>query len=349
VTTGERPRRLTIRAASAIAVLAALVSLGAQSTAPLNQESPLNQELRRIFQANEYAPQPFGPAVWFDDGVSYALAERTGTSGARELVSYDAASGTRKVLADEALMTTRGSTSPLSIAGYSWAPDRRRALIFTNTRRVWRQETRGDYWLLDLEARSARKLGGDAPEASLMFAKFSPDGSRVAYVRDRDLFVETIASGSIERLTRDGSATVVNGTSDWVNEEELGIRDAFRWSPDSRSIAYWQFDTSGVEMFALINDTDALYPTVTRLPYPKAGTANSAVRIGVVDASGGTTRWMNTPGDPRNTYIASLQWTADSHALLAQQLNRLQNTNDLLVADARSGDVRRAYRDSNKA
>jgi dipeptidyl-peptidase-4 len=171
-----------------------------------------------------------------------------------------------------------------------------------------------------------------------MFAKLSPDGSRVAFVRERNLYVETLASGAITQLTSDGSDTVINGTSDWVNEEELGIRDGFRWSPDGRAIAFWQFDTAGVDLFTLVNDTDTLYPTITRFPYPKAGTTNSAVRIGIVDAGGGAARWMKTPGDPRNTYLASLQWTADSHAVLIQQLNRLQNTNDLLVADARGGE-----------
>ena len=134
-----------------------------------------------------------------------------------------------------------------------------------------------------------------------------------------------------------------------MNEEELGIRDGFRWSPDGKSIAYWQFDTAGVERFTLVNDTDATYPAVLRFPYPKAGTGNSAVRIGVVDAGGGTTRWMNTPGDPRNTYLAKLQWTSDGRRLLMQQLNRLQNTNDLLSADTPTGEVRRVVRDTNQA
>jgi dipeptidyl-peptidase-4 len=198
------------------------------------------------------------------------------------------------------------------VTSYAWSADRKRALLFTNTRKVWRENTRGDYWLLDRTARSLRKLGGDAPEASLMFAKLSPDGTQAAYVRDRNLYVETVAGGAIRQLTQDGSPTIVNGTSDWVSEEELGIRDGFRWSPDGRSLAFWQFDTSGVESFTLINDTDTLYPSVTRIPYPKAGTINSAVRIGVVDAAGGSIRWIRTPGDPRNTYLTSLQWTADS-------------------------------------
>jgi dipeptidyl-peptidase-4 len=339
-----------------LSVAVALISLAA--VAPLAQApSALDQELRRIFQSDEYTAESFGPAVWFGDG-SYGVVERV--DGTRVPVTYDAATGKRDVLADAALLTPKGASAPLAVANYQWVPavgadprvrpdaDRKRALIFTNTKRVWRQNTRGDYWLLDREARTLRKIGGSAPESSLMFATVSSDGSRVAYVREHNLYVEDLAKGDIKQLTADGSQTIVNGTSDWVNEEELDIRDGFRWSPDGRSLAYWQFDTSGVEQFTLINDTDTLYPTTTKIPYPKPGTTNSAVRVGVVDSTGGATRWMKTPGDPRNTYLASLQWTADSRSLLIQQLNRLQNTNDLLVADAKSGAVRRAYRDSNK-
>ena len=327
----------------------ALVVCGA--LAPLRAQSSLRlgEQLQRIFQGRDYRPETFGPAVWFDDNRSYGMVERTGAGGAQELVEYDATSGARTVLADASLLTPKGAAAPLSIAGYAWTADRHRALIFTNTRPVWRQNTRGDYWLLDRDSRSLRKIGGDAPESSLMFAKLSPDGSRIAYVRERNLYVETLGSGVIRGLTSDGSTTIVNGTSDWVNEEELGIRDGFRWSPDGRSIAYWQFDTSGVEFFTLVNDTAALYPTVTRFPYPKPGTANSSVRVGIVEVESGVTRWMKTPGDPRNTYLATLQWSAGSGELLLQQLNRLQNTNDLLVADARTGDVRRVFRDTNKA
>ena len=339
----KRPIRARVTTATAVIVLAALVNTRAQLP-PV-----LDQELRRIFVTNDYEGQRFGPASWFDDNSSYGVLERDAVSGAPLLVAYVAGTGAREVLADAALLTPAGATAPLTISGYAWTPDRRRALIFTNTKKVWRQNTRGDYWLLDRATRTLRRIGGAAPESSLMFAKISPDGLRIAYVREHNLFVETMADGAIQQLTHDGSDIIINGTSDWVNEEELGIRDGFRWSGDSRSLAFWQFDTSGVEPYTLINDTDALYPTITRFPYPKPGTTNSAVRVGVVDAAGGAVRWMKTPGDPRNSYLATLQWTADSRALLIQQLNRLQNTNDLLVADAKSGDVRRAYCDSDKA
>ena len=137
-------------------------------------------------------------------------------------------------------------------------------LIFTNTKKVWRENSRGDYWVVDVEDRKLRKIGGDAPESTLMFAKWSPDGSRIGWVRANNLYVQDLASNSIRQLTNDGSETIINGTSDWVNEEELGLRDGYRWSPDSHRIAYWQFDAAGVGIFTLINDTEDLYPKTSR-------------------------------------------------------------------------------------
>jgi dipeptidyl-peptidase-4 len=133
-----------------------------------------------------------------------------------------------------------------------------------------------------------------------------------------------------------------------VYEEELDLRDGFAWSPDGRRIAYWQFDTTGVGVFSLINDTASLYPAITRIPYPKAGTINAAVRVGVVRAEGGGTRWLKTPGDPRDTYLARAEWI-DGDTLALQQLNRLQNRRDLLQANAGTGEVRCIFSDESKA
>ena len=224
---------------------------------------------------------------------------------------------------------------------YDWSPDGKRLLLFTNSEKVWRENTRGDYWLIDLASGPPRKLGGRAAKPStLMFATFSPDGGRVAYVRENNLYVEELATGRITALTRDGSRTTINGTFDWVNEEEFALRNGFRWSPDGKRIAYWQLDASGVRDFDLIDDTDSLYSFVVPVQYPKAGTTNSAVRVGVVSAAGGPTRWIATPGDPRNNYIARMEWAASSDEIVLQHLDRLQHTLTLMLGDARTGAAR---------
>jgi dipeptidyl-peptidase 4 len=340
-----------VRARNTVVIAVALVLASAAIHGqPSETRQRLIRQIDRIFTTSDFDPPRFGRARWSADGASYAVVERSTTdAGARtEIVRYDAASGTRTVLVPSARLIPAGRPSALDIDDYAWSNDGRRLLIFTNTRKVWRLNTRGDYWVLDVAGGQLRQIGGDAPGASLMFAKFSPDATRVAYVRANDIYVERLADGAITPLTTDGSPTTINGTSDWVYEEELDLRDGFTWSPDGRRIAYWQFDTTGVGVFSLINDTAALYSSVTRIPYPKVGTTNSAVRIGVVGAEGGGTTWLKTPGDPRDTYLARAEWTdADTLALL--QLNRLQNRHDILAATAGTGDVRRIFSDESKA
>jgi dipeptidyl-peptidase-4 len=345
---------------SAFAFALALVLLASPALARQGQTgTPLTRQIDRIMSSQTYAVPRFGPARWVPGRAAYTTVEPAGAPGTgMDIVRYDAATGARDVLVPARILTPAGATTGLAIDDYSWSPDGRRLLIFTNTRKVWRDNTRGDYWVVDLETAVAqagsasadaarlRKLGGDAPEASLLFAKFSPDSTRVAYVRANDIYVERVGDARITRLTTDGSETTINGTSDWVYEEELGVRDAFRWSPDSRAVAYWQFDSTGVESFTLINTTDTLYPTLTRIPYPKAGTRNSAVRVGVVSADGGGTTWMQVPGDPREHYIARLSWI-DKDAVAIQRLNRLQNRHDLLRGDVRTGATQLLFRDES--
>ena len=320
------------------------------SPATALQSANFDEELRRIFERNEYRPETFGPAVWLDDGRRYTTVEPSAAiKEAQDLVVYDTATGRREVLISASNLKPPSPSAPLAIDDYSWSKDRARLLLFTNSKKVWRDNTRGDYWVFDIDSKKLRQLGGKAAPSTLMFAKFSPDGRRVGYVRENNIYVEDVGTGAITQLTKDGSVTTINGTSDWVYEEELSLRDCFQWSPDGRSIAYWQFDSSGIEMFTLIDDTDSLYPTVHRFPYPKVGSVNSAVRIGVVNASGGPTKWMNVPGDPRNIYLARMEWLRDSATLMIQRLNRLQNTNDVLLSDAKTGIVQPAYHDENKA
>ncbi len=330
-------------------VLSTLLLAPAAQAQSLTGDEALDTRLSRIFRDKAFDVPRFGPARWLPDGSGYTTVERAAAPASGfDIVRYDTASGQRQVLVEASRLVTRAGTEPLTVADYAWSADGRQLLVFTNTKRVWRDNTRGDYWVLDLASGRLHKLGAGAPASSLMFAKFSPDGTRVAYVRANDVYVERIENGRITRLTTDGSATRINGTSDWVYEEELFLRDGFRWSPDGRHIAYWQFDTTGVGTFSLINETDTLYPVITPIPYPKVGTKNSAVRVGVVSAGGGKTRWMQTEGDPRETYLARADWR-DERTLVLQQLDRLQQRNDVLLADARTGAVRRVFRDQSEA
>ena len=296
--------------------------------------------VERIFASPEFRPERFGGFQWLKDGDSYGKFEPSPKiTGAMDLVRYDIQTSKRDVLLSADRLIPSGETKPLDIDGYDWSRDEKRILIYTNSQKVWRLNTRGDYWVLDTTSGKLTKLGGDAKPATLMFAKFSPDGTKVGYVRDNDVYVEDVTNGKITRLTKDGSHTLINGTSDWVNEEELDLRDCWRWSPDSRSIAFWQFDASGIEDYVLVNNTTGLYPSLTKIPYPKAGTQNSAVRVGVVPADGGNIKWLETPGDPRNNYIVSVDWSSPTEIYL-QHLNRLQNTLQVLIADTQTSKTR---------
>jgi dipeptidyl-peptidase-4 len=327
---------------TALLIVALVVGVAAQQS---DRAAALEQQIDRIYKTNEYALPRFGPARWLADGTAYTTVERAGEGF--DIVRYDAATGARSILISSAQLTPAGGQKPLAIADYVWSDDSSKLLVFTNTRKVWRQNTRGDYWVLDRKTGSLKQLGAGGPEATLMFAKFSPDATRVGYVRANNIYVERLSDGRVTPLTTDGAENIINGTADWVYEEEFGVRDGFRWSPDGRSIAYWQFDQSGVGIFSLINNTDSLYPVVTKIPYPKAGTTNSAARVGVVSADGGETRWIKTEGDPRNTYLARIGWI-DANTVAIQQLNRLQNRNDFLSADVKTGAVTRIFRDESK-
>ena len=304
------------------------------------QQDPSVLTVERIFASEDFSTEWFGPARWLDDSSYTTLDSSKTTSSGKDIVRYDAPSGRSTVLVSAASLVPPGTSAPLAIQGYQWSPDRKLLLVFTNSRRVWRQNTRGDYWVLNVETKQLRKLGGNSPPSTLMFAKFSPDNKRVAYVRENNLYVEDLTNGRITPLTSDGSHTTINGTFDWVYEEELDLRDGFRWSPDGRKIAYWQLDASGVKDYVLINDTDSLYSYTKPVQYPKAGSQNSAARVGVVAANGGPTRWIAVPGDPRNNYIARMDWAANSEEVVLQHLNRLQNTNEVMLGDVRTGAVR---------
>lgn len=238
---------------------------------------------------------------------------------------------------------------PLRIRDFQFSADEKKLLVYTNAKRVWRYDTRGDYWVLDLSNNSLKKLGAGLPESSLMFAKFSPDAKQVAYVSGHNIYVEDLATGQHKALTTDGTRRLINGTFDWAYEEEFNCRDGFRWSPDSKSIAYWQIDATKIRDFLMIDNTDSIYAYTIPVEYPKAGESPSACRVGVVDIASAKTTWLQVPGDAQQHYITRMEWMPGKQELILQQLNRKQNESILYTADAVSGKAQSFYKENDSA
>ncbi|MBK6422691.1 MAG: S9 family peptidase [Gemmatimonadetes bacterium] len=319
---------------------------------PLAAQAPDSSTitLERVFESPFFSGQFAPPTRWTPDGEAYFSSDRRPGTKGPDLVRVNPETGEKTVLVRSEQLVPAGDSVPLRAASYRFSDDGRKVLLFTNTARVWRLNTRGDYWVLDLDSGQLRKLGGEAAKPqTLMFAKFAPQGDRVAYVRENNLYVERVRDGRIIPLTRDGSRTLINGTFDWVYEEEFSARDGFRWSPDGQAIAYWQLDASGVRDFLLLNTTDSLYSFTVPVQYPKAGSTNSAVRIGVVPAAGGPTRWIQVPGSPRDIYVARMEWAGTSDEIAFQHLNRLQNTLTVFLADRKTGRSRPVFTDRDSA
>lgn len=307
--------------------------------------------LDQIYHSREFSRAWFYPTKWIENDKAYTTLEPSPEyKGADDLVKYDTESGKREVLVSASKLIPEGVDKPLQIEEYDWSNDKSKLLIYTNTARVWRRNTKGDYWVLNLKTWKLQQLGGkEVKPSTLMFAKFSPDGQKVAYVREHNIYSEDIKSGKITALTTDGTDKIINGTFDWVYEEELDDRDGFRWSPDSQHIAYWHLDSREVPIFYLINYTDSIYPSLKPIPYPKVGQQNSYCKVGVVSADGGETTWMKVPGDAQDYYIARMEWADNSDEVILQQLNRQQNQNKLMLCEAKTGAVSTVLTEKDEA
>lgn len=289
---------------------------------------------------SQFEPKEF---YWTADGNAYTRMEEG------NIVKTDLDKRAEVILIKKEQLIPSGTSTPLSFNIYNFSTDNSKLLIYTNTAKVWRYNTRGDYWVLDIPSNKLFQLGKRRPSQSLMFAKVSPDNKKAAYVSEHNIYVEDLSTHQITQLTKNGTRKFINGTFDWVYEEEFDCRDGFRWSPDSRSIAFWQVDATKIRDYYMLNTTDSVYSRVIPVEYPKVGEPPSPVRIGVITLGNGNIKWMNIPGDPQQNYLPRMQWAANSNQLIVQQLNRKQNLSKLFYCNIADGSSKEFYEESDKA
>jgi dipeptidyl-peptidase-4 len=310
---------------------------------PLAAQQPAAPELSvdAIFGNGQFAGAAMPDVHWLPDGTAW-VTTRADSAGGSDIIKVDALSGNLTQLVDASLLVDSAGAR-IKIEGLSLSADGAKALIYHNSARVWRQNTKGIYHVVDLAAKKISPLS--TQPGYQMFAKISPDGKLAAFVRDNNLFVVTLATGAERQLTRDGSETIINGTSDWVYEEELGIRDGFRWSPDSKRLAFWRFDQSPEPLFPL-TDQRPVHATPQFIRYPQPGDQNAKVKIGATEVSNGHTVWMQVESD--GAYLAAAEW-AGNDSITIQRLTRWQNRIDLMLASATTGLARRVLIETDSA
>lgn len=312
-----------------------------------SQEGKLT--LEDIYVNHTYSSKRFGPVKWYKNGVGYTSLEKSADGKGRDIVLYQTKSGDRKILVPASNLIPKGKEKPLWISNYIFSKDGKYLMVFTNTKKVWRYNTRGDYWILNINNGNLKQIGNNLPNSSLMFAKFSPDSKQIAYVSEKNIYVENIENENIEKLTFDGGGDIINGTSDWAYEEEFGLRDAFRWSNDSKKIAFWQINKEGVGIFTMINNLDSIYSQPIQFAYPKVGTTNPSAKIGVINLNDKKIVWMKIDGDKRNNYLPRMEWTDNANQLVIQQINRKQNINRVILSNANSGESRVIFKEETES
>lgn len=281
--------------------------------------------------------------LWTEDGGHYYEFSDNGI----EIVNPINAQ--RTIFLPSAALVPKGQSAALKISDFSISPDKEHILLYTNSKRVWREETRGDYWVYQKKTNQLTQLGKTFPPSQLMFAKFNPQGTKVAFVNksNHNIYIEDLATGTIKQITKDGTDRIINGTFDWVYEEEFGCKDGFRWSPDGNAIAYWKLDASTIRNFLMINNTDSIYSYTIPIEYPKVGQSPSACSIWTYQLTTDATTSVQVPGDAIQHYIPRMEWSLDSKQIILQQLNRKQNESKIYLVDVATNTPKNIYTETS--
>ncbi|MFA6978377.1 MAG: S9 family peptidase [Ignavibacteriaceae bacterium] len=279
---------------------------------------------------------------WFSGGEKFSFLKRDPAAKATAIYEHDCKTGEEKILVPGNDLKLKPEDQPFSIQNYEWLPNEK-YILFTGTLPARSLKTGGAFYIYEIAQKKFFELASS--EKKQENARFSPDGEKLAFVRDNNVFVVDIQSQKETQITFDGSETLLNGNFDWVYEEEFSIINGIEWSPDSKRIAFWQLDQSQVpEMH--IAKWDSLYLNFLDMRYPKAGTRGSFVKIGIADIATAKTVWVDL-GEETDIYIPRLKFTTDANLLAVQRLNRLQNKLDILFADVVTGKTKTVFAQSD--
>jgi dipeptidyl-peptidase-4 len=292
---------------------------------------------------------------WNKDGNSYTTIEENSIVE----ITLPAMTSTILVNAAQLAPLNLSSNGNLSAPGgrrnrgagsyqYQLSSDKQKALILTRPVHIY-HNTFYTCWIFDRSSNTPTQIAKSVPAPGILNAKLSPDGSKIAYVYNNNIYTEDLSTHTTEQLTTDGNEKRLNGWFDYAYSEELYTIDGFRWSPDSKSVAYWQLDLSKVGTFYMINNTDSIYPKIIAIPFSKVGEPIAEARIGVLDIATKQTQWMQIEGDPGKNYLPRMEYTPDGSRLIVQQLNRAQNHSNLILCDPASGGSKVIYSESDSA
>lgn len=331
---------------SMVVVFIGLLLLGpdsSQAQVTVGLERP-TLSLEELYASPRFFGRFFQGGRWAEAGPIVTYIEPQ-VNGQTDLISFNLETDERTILIAGRRLQAPDVNRMIRIEDYQFSHDGTVALLYTDSERVWRLNTKGYYYLYNLETGSLTPIS-DRAQGFQMFAKLSPDGTQVAFVRDRNLFRVELATMTEVQLTEDGSeGKIINGTSDWVYEEEFGLRDGWAWSPDSRYIAFYQFDESNTRDF-IMTDLRGHYPEPIQFRYPKAGEVNSEIRIGVLDVKQGSKKYFPTntwnAGGDEHEYLPQMQWTPEIngvHHVMMFRINRDQNDLDVLYGSPESGGI----------
>ncbi|MFP4090750.1 MAG: S9 family peptidase [Cyclobacteriaceae bacterium] len=252
---------------------------------------------------------------WLEGGEAFSFIE-SGEDGAQLIKTYDPDTQQETVVFNGSNMTFPGTTQPFRYRSFQFSKDGQYLLFQTNFEPIWRHSGNADYYYYSIVDKTLELVAEDA-----FTAEISPDGSKVGYGKEGNLFVYDFNTGEATQLTDDAREQVYNGRFGWAYEEEFGLVQAWKWSPDSRYIAYWQSDETDVPIYQ-ISDYQSQHPEYQKIPYPKVGDTNPDVKVGIIDLEANSKEWVDVPLE--GGYIPRIYWTSEEGQLAVVHLNRAQ-------------------------